>query len=144
MKESAQGAASRSNCPINVALEIFGDRWSLLIIRDMMFRGWTTYSQFLGAEEGISTNILADRLRKLAEAGIIGQKSSSGRGGSCYRLTSRGIALAPVLVEIVLWSVAQETTSAPPAVIRRIKRDKAAFVADIHRAWKGSGPPVFG
>ena len=144
MKMSTQGAGSRSDCPVNVALEIFGDRWSLLIIRDMMFRGWTAYSEFLGAEEGISTNILADRLKRLAEAGIIGKGSSTGKGGSCYRLTSKGIALAPVLVEIVLWSTSHEATSAPPAVMRRLKRDKAAFLADIRRAWKDSGPPPVG
>src|SRR2546429_194374 len=88
----------RSGCPLNASVEILGDRWSLLIIRDMMLRGFRTYKEFLGSYEKIATNILADRLQKLGAHGIItnGRDSSDGRK-LIYSLTAKGIGLAPLL-----------------------------------------------
>src|SRR6185312_5989495 len=88
----------RSGCPVSIALEKFGDRWSLLIIRDLMVRGFQTFKEFQGSGEGIATNILADRLRKLEAAEIITaeQAETDGRRVN-YRLTEKGIDLAPVL-----------------------------------------------
>ena len=95
----------RSGCPLNASVEMLGDRWSLLIIRDMMLRGFRSYKEFLDSHEGIATNILAGRLRTLQAHGII----SAGRDPSdarkrLYRLTPKGIDLAPVLTEMVLWA----------------------------------------
>jgi DNA-binding HxlR family transcriptional regulator len=88
----------RSDCPVHFALEVFGDPWSLLVVRDLMFKRRTRYSDFLNAEEGIATNVLADRLARLEEDGII-VKNDAVRGASgSYRLTSKGIDLLPVLV----------------------------------------------
>src|SRR6266571_5952826 len=93
----------RSGCPLNAAVEVLGDRWSLLIIRDMMLRGFRTYKEFLGSYERIATNILADRLRKLEARGIITAERDSSDGRKLiYSLTAKGIDLAPVLTEIVL------------------------------------------
>jgi DNA-binding HxlR family transcriptional regulator len=93
-------------------VEILGDRWSLLIIRDMMLRGFRTYKEFLGSYERIATNILADRLQKLITHGIITADSDS---SDCrkliYSLTPKGIDLAPVLTEMVLWAAAHEDTA---------------------------------
>ena len=106
-------ADRRSHCPISVALEIFGDRWSLLLIRDMLLLGKSTYGEFFESGEGIATNILADRLQRLEALKIIeGRDDPENRRRTIYKLTSRGRDLAPVLVEIILWSAKHE----PPPV----------------------------
>src|SRR5712671_6437258 len=99
----------RSGCPLNASVEMLGDRWSLLIIRDMMLRGYRTYKEFLQSYEGIATNILADRLRKLQAHGIITAQRDPADGRKLiYLLTLKGIDLAPVLTEMVLWAAAHE------------------------------------
>src|SRR5882672_9534618 len=111
----------RSECPLNASVEMLGDRWSLLIIRDMMVRGSKTYKEFLQADEGIATNILADRLKKLKADGIIKtQPDLSDRRKLLYRLTPKGIDLAPVLTEMVLWSATHEDTG-NQALVRLIR-----------------------
>ena len=135
-------AAWRSGCPLNASVEMLGDRWSLLILRDMMLRGFRRYKQFLESYEGIATNILANRLRHLESNGIIVSDTDPSDGRKLlYSLTSKGIALAPVLTEMVLWAAAYEKT-ANPGLVRRIKDDKEKFLADILELWKrGKTPP---
>lgn len=94
----------RSQCPISLALEVVGDRWSLLIIRDLMFAGKRHFREFLASEEGISSNILAERLKTLVEAGILTKSSDdSHRQKAIYSLTSKGIDLLPVLAQVGIW-----------------------------------------
>jgi len=125
----------RSGCPLNASVEMLGDRWSLLIIRDMMLRGFRTYKEFLESYEGIATNILADRLRKLEAHGIITTKQDpSDRRKLIYRLTAKGISLAPILTEMVLWAAAHEDTGNQP-LIRQMRKDKEKFLAGIRRRW---------
>lgn len=127
----------RSGCPISIALEMLGDPWTLLIVRDLMFKGRNTYNAFLEGGEGIASNILADRLRKLEAAGLVHKLRDAGDARRfLYRLTERGIDLAPVLVELVVWSARHEATDAPPSVVRSMRTDRAAFVASVRRAWK--------
>jgi DNA-binding HxlR family transcriptional regulator len=134
----------RSSCPINVSLEIFGDRWSLLIIRDLMLRSYRTYKEFLSSDEGIATNILAERLQRLEAAGIITtERDAHDRRKVVYRLTAKGIDLAPILVELVLWSAQHEETGAPSAAIRKIRAKREQFLAEIRRNWKEDGTAVF-
>lgn len=125
----------RSGCPLNASVEILGDRWSLLIIRDMMLRGFRTYKEFLGSYEGIATNILADRLRKLDAYGIIRAKPDPSDGRKLfYVLTPKGMDLAPVLTEMVLWAAAHENTE-NQALVRQIKKDKKQFLRAVrHRS----------
>jgi DNA-binding HxlR family transcriptional regulator len=125
----------RSGCPLNASVEMLGDRWSLLIIRDMMLRGFRYYKEFLESYEGIATNILADRLRKLEAYGIIttGRDPSDGRK-LIYLLTAKGIDLAPVLTEMVLWAAAHEYTE-NQALVRLMKKDKAQFLTRIRQRW---------
>ena len=88
----------KSDCPVHFALEVFGDAWTLLIIRDLMFKGRTTYNEFLESGEGIASNILADRLRKLESAGVVEKRRDpSDARRFIYRLSAKGIDLAPVL-----------------------------------------------
>lgn len=130
----------RSECPLNASVEMLGDRWSLLIIRDMMLRGFRTYKEFLECYEGIATNILADRLRKLVAYGIIDNKIDPSDGRKViYRLTPKGIDLAPVLTEMVLWAAAHEDTGNQP-LVRLMRKDKAQFLAGVRERW--GKPPV--
>jgi len=116
-------------------VEVLGDRWSLLIIRDMMLRGFRTYKEFLGSYERIATNILADRLRKLEARGIITAERDSSDGRKLiYSLTAKGIDLAPVLTEMVLWAAGHEET-ANQALVRQMLRNKEQFLAAIRGRW---------
>jgi DNA-binding HxlR family transcriptional regulator len=121
-------------------VEILGDRWSLLIIRDMMLRGFRTYKEFLGSYEQIATNILADRLRNLEKHGIIATEEDPSDGRKVnYVLTKKGIDLAPVLTEMVLWAGGHEKTE-NQALVQLIRKDKEAFLAEIRARWEnGSG-----
>jgi DNA-binding HxlR family transcriptional regulator len=112
--------ARRSQCPINIALEIFGDSWSLLVIRDLLFHGQRTFNDFLKSAEGIATNVLTDRLARLEAAGIIikSENASDARRYD-YRLTEKGTALAPVLIEIIVWSAQYEETDTAPSAQRK-------------------------
>jgi len=134
----------RSECPLNASVEMLGDRWSLLIIRDMMLRGFRTYKEFMECYEGIATNILADRLRKLIACGIIAAEPDPSDGRKLiYSLTAKGIDLAPVLTEMVLWAAAHEDTGNQP-LIRRMQADKAKFLAGVRQRWaeKKLRPPA--
>jgi DNA-binding HxlR family transcriptional regulator len=117
---------------------MLGDRWSLLIIRDMMLRGAKAYKEFLELHEGIATNILADRLRKLEGYGIIAARPvPSDRRKRIYLLTAKGIALAPVLTEMVLWAAAHEETG-NQALVRLMQKDKQKFLHSIRERWRRS------
>lgn len=95
----------RSLCPVSSALDIIGDKWSLLIVRDLVFEGKNTYGQYLRGEEGIATNILADRLEWLEQAGIIKRSPHpDGRTKSTFKLTAKGADLIPLIVDMVVWS----------------------------------------
>src|SRR5712664_1743227 len=125
----------RSGCPLNASVEVLGDRWSLLIIRDMMLRGFRTYKQFLESYEGIATNILADRLQKLIVHGIISFERHPLDGRKLiYSLTAKGIDLAPVLTEMVLWAAGHEDTG-NQALVRVIQKDKEKFLAAVLQRW---------
>lgn len=123
----------RSDCPINFALELFGDRWTFLIVRDLMFKGKHYYKEFLEAEEGIATNILADRLSALEEAGIISKTvDPTHRSKQIYKLTKKGIDLVPVLVEVIMWSAKYDKNSAVDIkFVKSVKRDKVGLISQI-------------
>ena len=126
----------RSGCPVSISLEIFGDRWSLLIIRDLMVRGCRTYKEFQQAGEGIATNILADRLQSLQAAGIVTvEPAPSDRRQLHYRLTEKGIDLAPVLLELLLWGARHEETGAPCAVMAEMAKNREYVLAETRRRW---------
>jgi DNA-binding HxlR family transcriptional regulator len=128
-------ARRRSGCPLNASVEMLGDRWSLLIIRDMMLRGFQSYKQFMECYEGIATNILADRLHKLIANGIITAEPDPRDGRKLiYSLTAKGIDLAPVLTEMVLWAAGHEDTG-NQALVKLMQADKKKFLAGIRERW---------
>jgi len=111
----------------------------LLIVRDLMFKERRTFNDFLTGGEGIASNILADRLRKLEDADIIEKRRDPQDARRfIYRLSPKGIDLAPVLVELVIWSARHEQTDAPAAVVRSMRADRDAFVANVRQRWRES------
>jgi len=127
----------RSGCPVNISLEMVGDRWSLLIVRDLMVRGFRTYKEFHSSGEGIATNILAGRLRKLQAAGIITAEVEAADGRRVnYRLTKRGIDLAPVVLELLIWGAKQEEAGEPCALISKLERHRKELLAEVRRRWQ--------
>ncbi|HTS87550.1 MAG TPA: helix-turn-helix domain-containing protein [Gemmatimonadales bacterium] len=131
----------RSGCPINISLEVLGDRWSLLIVRDLMVRGFQTFRDFEHAGERIATNILSDRLRRLSLAGIVtAERDAADARQKRYRLTEKGIDLAPALLELMIWGAKHEKTGAPATAIARIARSRAAVLNETRRRWKDRDP----
>ena len=112
---------------------MFGDRWSLLIIRDLMLKGSKTYGDFLEAPERIATNILADRLKYLEAMGMIRKLCDPGhRKRSIYNLTEKGEDLAPIIVEMICWSGKHDQhTKVRQEILEKIENDREGFVADI-------------
>jgi DNA-binding HxlR family transcriptional regulator len=126
----------RSGCPVSISLEVFGDRWSLLLVRDLMVRGYRTFKEFAESGEGIATNILADRLKRLQASGIItasDEPTDSRRVH--YELTEKGISLAPVLLELLIWAAHHEETGAPCAVIEHMEKNREQVLAEVRRRW---------
>jgi DNA-binding HxlR family transcriptional regulator len=116
---------------------MLGDRWSLLVIRDLMVRGHRTFKEFQQAGEGIATNILADRLQKLVAVDIISTEQSPDDGRIIhYRLTEKGIDLAPVLLDLLIWGARHEKTAAPRAVINHLEANREDVLAETRRRWK--------
>ena len=114
----------KSLCPINLALEVFGDRWSLLIVRDMMFAGKRHFREFLQSEEGISSNILTERLGKLVECGVLSKTDDpTHKQKAIYSLTPMGIELLPVVTQIGIWgrkyTPATKESGAPTAALEK-------------------------
>jgi DNA-binding HxlR family transcriptional regulator len=131
-----KAAKWRSECPLNASVEMLGDRWSLLIIRDMMLRGVSRYQEFLECYEGIATNILADRLRRLEKYGIIEAERDKTDGRKLiYSLTKKGIDLAPVLTEMVLWAAAHEDTG-NQELVGQMREDKEKVIERVRKRWE--------
>jgi DNA-binding HxlR family transcriptional regulator len=125
----------RSACPISITLDFLGDKWTLLIIRDLMFAGKKTYGEFLQSEEKIATNILADRLHVLEKSGIVNKTVFPGnKVKNLYQLTPKGIDLMPTLFEIILWG--DKYFEIPERVHRlaeKIRKDKNGMIKEISR-----------
>lgn len=130
-------AKMRSDCPISCSLDIFGDRWSLLIIRDIMLRNKFSYGEFLESEEKIATNILADRLSLLEAENILTKEvSPKNKSKFMYRLTKKGIDLLPVVIEIMDWGAKYNPGCPRKEVGKRIKKDKAGLIKEYSQKLK--------
>lgn len=130
----------RSDCPVSCSLDIWGDKWSLLIVRDLMFAKQCTYGDFLKSDEKIATNILASRLQTLEENGIISKTDHpNSKAKVLYKLTQKGIDLLPVMIEINLWAE-KHFTILPErkAMLKEVKKDKEAFIKAAAKELKKS------
>jgi DNA-binding HxlR family transcriptional regulator len=123
----------RSDCPLSCSLDIWGDKWSLLIIRDLMYAKQCTYGDFLKSGEGIATNILASRLATLEENKMIEKlEHPDSKAKVLYKLTRKGIDLLPIVIEINLW--AEKYFPIPEdrkAMLKEVKRDKTGFIKSV-------------
>lgn len=128
----------RSNCPISYALDLIGDKWSLLILRDIIFFDKKHYNEFADSTERISTNILADRLQKLECVGLISKnENKENLKKFIYAPTAKGLDLMPMLLEVILWSAKHDPeTGAPPSFIKQIKRDREGYIKNIRSNFK--------
>jgi len=123
----------KSDCPINYALELFGDRWTFLIIRDLMFKGKHSYGAFLQSEEKIATNILADRLSLLEQAEVVIKYPDPAHGSKyIYKLSQKGIDLVPILAEIIMWSAKYDVGSVvEKEFVKIFKKNRETVLKDI-------------
>lgn len=123
----------RSDCPISCSLDIWGDKWSLLIVRDLIFAKQCTYGDFLKSKEKIATNILASRLQMLEENGIISKSvHPESKAKVLYKLTQKGIDLLPVMIEIELWAAKYfDLSEERKKVVEEIKQGKEAFLKNL-------------
>lgn len=130
----------RSDCPVNVSLEIFGDRWTLLIVRDLMLLGRSTYGDFLGGGEGIASNVLADRLSRLELHQIVTRRADpTDARRQIYRLTEKGISLAPMLTDMMIWAARHEKTAASEEEIAFMENHREQHLAEIKERWRQAG-----
>lgn len=123
----------RSTCPISYALDLLGDRWTMLVLRDLVFMAKRRFSEFAASTEGIATNVLTDRLQRLEQAGVIESRRDSSDGRKViYRVTEKGIDLIPALVELVRWGSKHDSKSgAPRAVVDRMEKDREAYIEEL-------------
>ena len=128
------------HCPIRFVMGVFGDRWSLLIIRDMMFRGSTRFQDFLDADEGISTNILSDRLSRLEAQEIISRQRDPANGRQVlYALTDKGRDLLPVMLAVIDWAEKYDPdTHVSGEFAERVRLDLYAVRDEMFDAMKRS------
>ena len=128
----------RSNCPINYALESFGDKWTLLIIRDLMFKSKQSFGEFLTSNEKISTNILSDRLKRLEAIGIISREIHCENRSKCvYSLTEKGRDLLPLMLEITQWSGRYyDEVNTSKEFLKKLDEDKAGVIRQIKSGWE--------
>jgi DNA-binding HxlR family transcriptional regulator len=133
----------RSACPISFTLDILGDKWSLLILRDMIFAGKSAYGEFLSSDEKIATNILADRLSTLESQGIINKTvSSSNKSKFVYTLTEKGGALLPVIMEITVWGAQYSGDGGNEQLLRALKKDKKGTIKEFAKRLRKKSSPI--
>jgi len=123
----------RSDCPINYALEYLGDKWTLLVIRDLVFEGKKFFKDFQNSQEGIATNILSDRLKRLEALGIVSSAiDKKQRRQKIYRLSPKGADLVPILVEIIIWSSKhKDGLNVNPVFLQKLSADKSGMIKAI-------------
>ena len=108
----------------------------MLIVRDMMVRGLRTFREFQESGEGIATNVLAGRLRKLEAAGILTAEAEPADARRVnYRLTEKGIDLAPVLLDLLIWGARHEHTGLPCGVVANMAKNREYVLAEVRRRW---------
>lgn len=121
--------APRSTCPISFSLEVLGDKWTLLILRDMVFAGKSTYGEFLQSAEKMATNVLANRLAMLESQGLITKEvAADKRSKFTYRLTDKGLDLLPILLEITLWGAKYSPAGGETTLLQELAADKEATI----------------
>jgi DNA-binding HxlR family transcriptional regulator len=137
----ASGELKRSSCPISFALEIFGDRWTLLVLRDMLLESRTRFRELLAGEEGIATNVLADRLKRLERRGLIRkERDREDARQFVYKPTERAASLVPTLLEMAAWGARTNSgMHVKPDLLRRFERDRETVINEIQERLRKEG-----
>ncbi len=132
---------NRSTCPISSSLDLLGDRWSLLILRDMIYHGKKTYGEFLSSEEGIARNILANRLLRLQKSGLIAKTPlKTDKRKDEYTLLEPGIATVPILLDLADWGAQyRENAQAPKEWIDYVRSNRSTLIPLIQSTLKEGG-----
>ena len=121
----------RSNCPIACALDLLGDRWTLVVLRDVLLAQRRTFSD-IAAQEGIATNTLTDRLERLIEAGVLKRRKDPRDGRSRrYVPTESGLGLIPVLVDLMVWGNKYTSGTGPAEIVARAVTDREALLVEL-------------
>ena len=124
----------RSECPISYTMDIFGDKWTMLIIRDLLFYGKNSFSEFLCSEEKIATNILTDRLNVLLQEGFVTKHTApTNKSKFLYRPTEKAIEMIPLLSEITLWAEKYNPGDAAMAIAEPLKKNRAKALRDLRK-----------
>ncbi|QHV99421.1 winged helix-turn-helix transcriptional regulator [Spirosoma endbachense] len=124
----------RSTCPVSTSLDVLGDKWSLLILRDMVFAGKSTYGEFLQSAEKIATNVLADRLAVLESQGLLTKTvASDKRSKFTYRLTEKGVDTVPILMALIQWGTKHCPTIVDPGLVEELEAGEDAAVEKYQR-----------
>jgi DNA-binding HxlR family transcriptional regulator len=126
------------NCPIFYSLEIFGDKWSLILLRDILHFDKSRYTEFLSSDEGISTNILSDRLKMLEKEGIISKRRDPGNKKQfIYSPTKKCLDLVPIIIELAVWGAKYDPdTKAPPKEMAKIRKNRKDYIDSIRAKFK--------
>lgn len=132
---SQSSRREKSNCPISYSLDLFGDKWTLLVLRDLILWGKTRFAEFQSSDEKIASNILSDRLRRLEAQGIVvTEKDPADARQKIYAATEKGLTLTPVLLEIAAWGASNDAdTGAPSGFAADFYADRDGYYAE-HRS----------
>jgi DNA-binding HxlR family transcriptional regulator len=126
--------ARRSECPISYTLDIFGDKWTMLIIRDLLLFGKDSFSEFLCSDEKIATNILTDRLNVLVQEGFVTKHTApTNKSKFLYRPTEKTIEMIPILCEITLWAEKYNPDGAPLDITEPLKKNRTKALRDLKK-----------
>ena len=137
------GDPASEPCPVTFALELFGDRWTLIVLRDIVLDGHRRYNDILSANPGLATNILADRLSRLARRGMLEKtRAPSDARKFIYRPTERAISLVPMLLEMIVWSSGQGVAGVDSSIIERFEADRSALIEELQRKVRESIEPT--
>ena len=124
----------RSECPISYTMDIFGDKWTMLIMRDLLLYGKDSFSEFLGSDEKIATNILTDRLNVLLQEGFVTKHTSpTNKSKFLYRPTEKAIEIIPILSEITLWAEKYNPDGAPASIVEPLKKNRTKALHDLKK-----------
>jgi len=131
----------RSACPISFCLDLLGDRWTMLVVRDMVMFGSQRFSEFENSGEGIATNVLSDRLQCLTEQGIVACAADPEDGRrKIYSLTKKGLDLVPILIDLAQWGAKHDPeTGVPVELKQRIENDRDGVIADLREQLESRG-----
>jgi DNA-binding HxlR family transcriptional regulator len=124
----------RSDCPISFALEIFGDRWTLIVLRDLMLRSRQRYKELLQGDEGIATNVLAERLKRLEHRKLITKKRDPADARQfIYLPTELAVSLVPMLVEMTAWGIRTSDSEVGSDFLDRFETERDKLISDLQQ-----------